>query len=112
MRGLAAELAICVAACGRVAFDPLADAGPVITGCPGLRVAVGRQYTCAVRPDGTLACWGDNATGQLGNGTTAPSVTPVEVSLPGPVRRVAASVNTTCALLEDGRLFCWGYNSL
>jgi alpha-tubulin suppressor-like RCC1 family protein len=29
------------------------------------RVAVGSSHVCAVRTDGSLACWGDNTYGQL-----------------------------------------------
>jgi alpha-tubulin suppressor-like RCC1 family protein len=33
-------------------------------------VAVGLDYTCARKTDGTLWCWGYNSYGQLGDGTT------------------------------------------
>ncbi|MBA2698494.1 MAG: hypothetical protein H0U61_06925 [Nocardioidaceae bacterium] len=41
--------------------------------------AVGTGHSCAVRTDGTAWCWGSNLTGQLGNGTTEDSSTPVRV---------------------------------
>jgi len=74
-------------------------------------VAAGQFHTCAARADGTLHCWGRNAEGQLGNGTTAPGkIAPLVVGMnyKGPV---AAGVNHTCAIKQDGSLQCWGRNS-
>jgi len=97
MRALA--IAIVAIGCGRIDFDPL-DNGSVITGCPGARAVVGKEHTCAVRADGTLACWGDNGYGQLGDGTNTASLTPVEVVLPGTVAHAAAGAGNTCAQLR------------
>jgi alpha-tubulin suppressor-like RCC1 family protein len=51
----------------------------------GMRVAhvsAGEAHTCALEQDGTLWCWGSNATGQLGDGTTTDSASPLQVLLP------------------------------
>jgi alpha-tubulin suppressor-like RCC1 family protein len=48
-----------------------------LSGITGL--AVGGNYTCARRADGSGACWGRNA-GQLGNGGTADSAVPVPIA--------------------------------
>jgi alpha-tubulin suppressor-like RCC1 family protein len=42
-------------------------------------MALGINHTCAVMADTTVQCWGNNGFGQLGNGTTASSLTPVTV---------------------------------
>jgi alpha-tubulin suppressor-like RCC1 family protein len=74
--------------------------------------AGGLQHTCIVRMVGTVSCWGANANGQLGNGTTVPSLTPVDVmgGVAG-VTTLAAGNNYTCAQLASS-VACWGQDSL
>ena len=43
-------------------------------------VAAGREHACAIQQDGRGACWGKNATGQLGNGSTAAAAGPATVA--------------------------------
>jgi alpha-tubulin suppressor-like RCC1 family protein len=69
---------------------------------------------CALRVDGTARCWGDNSSGQLGDGTTTPSATPVPVvgltgANEGP--KVATGMYHGCGLRSDGTVKCWGDNS-
>ena len=74
-------------------------------------VSAGWGYTCAVKADGTVWCWGDNGYGQLGDGTTADSPVPVQVS--GQVTgwaAVSAGAIHTCAVKVDHALWCWGDN--
>ena len=47
-------------------------------------VSSGGGGSCTLMPDQTIWCWGSNATGQLGNGTTQGSMTPVKVSTSAP----------------------------
>src|SRR3989475_9944106 len=49
-------------------------AGPVAGGLPFTALTAGSNFACAVTPSGTAYCWGG---GQLGNGSTAGSATPV-----------------------------------
>lgn len=74
-------------------------------------VTAGQWHACARKGDGTLWCWGRGAYGQLGNGTTSPTTSPVQVtSLGTGVVDVAAGENHTCARKGDGTLWCWGDN--
>jgi alpha-tubulin suppressor-like RCC1 family protein len=88
---------------------------PVLGGGGGASardIAAGRNHTCAVRADGTVACWGANDSGQLGIGTTDPQLSPVTVSsLTDPAVAIAAGESHTCALVASGTVRCWGLNS-
>lgn len=81
------------------------------------RVSAGGNYTCAVKTDGTLWCWGITNDGRLGNGATTgqgcyrsecePS--PMQVtSLGASAVRVSAAWRAACARKIDGTLWCWG----
>ncbi|MCZ6688834.1 MAG: chromosome condensation regulator RCC1 [Planctomycetota bacterium] len=80
-------------------------------------VQAGDSHTVALLGDGTVRTWGSNFYGQLGDGTIARSLTPVQVvDPPGPtgfladVTAVSADESHTMALLGDGTLRAWGWN--
>jgi alpha-tubulin suppressor-like RCC1 family protein len=82
-----------------------------VTGLPGKAeaIAAGDQHTCALIADGSIVCWGANASGQLGNGSRLHTAIPVKVNrLSSPAVRISAGGAHTCALLEDGEVECWG----
>ena len=61
----------------------------------------GVQTWCVVLADGDVECWGNNEFGQLGDGTTNASATPVRVlGLPGPVSEVSVGSGSPCALVR------------
>lgn len=45
-----------------------------------IAIAAGSEHTCAFTPDGTIACWGANFAGQLGDGTNVKRNTPLGVT--------------------------------
>jgi alpha-tubulin suppressor-like RCC1 family protein len=74
------------------------------------QLALGWFHSCARLGDGTVKCWGDNGVGQLGDGTTTNSSTPVAVQgLSGAVEIAAGGLHS-CARLGDGTVKCWGNN--
>jgi len=83
---------------------------------PGLTnvtaIAVGGQHTCALISDGTVKCWGLNASGQVGNNSTNDATSPTSVSgLPAGIVAIAAGSQHTCAVSGAGGLYCWGLNA-
>ena len=74
-------------------------------------IATGESHSCALLSGGTVECWGDNLSGQLGNNSTANSETPVAVTgLDGIVTAIAAGEYHTCAVISGGEVECWGAN--
>ena len=76
-------------------------------------VSAGANHTCAHGNDGKVYCWGDNESGQLGDGTdTIERFTPVVVQAPEGVELsgVSAGYWHTCADGSDGKVYCWGDN--
>ena len=65
----------------------------------------------AVTVDGTLWSWGDNSSGQLGDGTTVDHASPRRVPGLSDVIGVAASYGVAYALTSDGTVWSWGLNS-
>ncbi len=45
------------------------------------RIALGGFHSCAILTSSILKCWGKNSSGQLGNGSTRNSLTPLEIKL-------------------------------
>jgi alpha-tubulin suppressor-like RCC1 family protein len=77
-------------------------------------IATGAVNTCAI-VNGGVQCWGDNNTGQLGDGTTNSSAVPIAVSgLTTGVTALAVSSFDACAVVGSGAsssVKCWGDNS-
>lgn len=80
-------------------------------------VAVGTGNTCAIASS-QLYCWGDNAYGQLGNGSTGGTVTSPQLVSALSSRKIThfalsqgtAASKSACAI-ADGITYCWGSNS-
>ncbi len=71
----------------------------------------GNWHNCALIDSGGVVCWGENYEGELGDGTTKTSFSPVQVSgLDSGVMALASGELHTCALTADA-VKCWGSNS-
>jgi alpha-tubulin suppressor-like RCC1 family protein len=74
-------------------------------------VDAGDAHTCGISyPDNTVWCWGVNASGQLGDGTTTQRLVPVAVLGGRRFHRVSAGGSHTCGVTTAGPAFCWGSN--
>jgi alpha-tubulin suppressor-like RCC1 family protein len=73
-------------------------------------IAAGYDHAVAMKTDGTVWTWGGNSNGQLGNGTTTGSVTPMQVSGMSGVAAIAAGEKDTVILKIDSTVWAWGYN--
>ncbi len=73
-----------------------------------IAAGAGADHSVALGQDGTVYAWGDNAGGELGNGTITGSRTPKVVRGLGPATAIAAGYAHTLALLADGTVRAWG----
>jgi alpha-tubulin suppressor-like RCC1 family protein len=71
-------------------------------------LSAGGAHACGVTTAGIAYCWGENDRGQLGNGTTQTSESPVRVATDVRFRNVTTGFAHTCGLAMDGRAYCWG----
>ncbi|HVR85923.1 MAG TPA: RCC1 repeat-containing protein, partial [Planctomycetota bacterium] len=89
----------------------LGSPSPVSTLAGVIAIAAGGNHSLALKSDGTVWGWGDNSAGQLGNGTTTLSPTPVQVSMLTGIIAIAAGENHSLALTSDGYVWAWGLNT-
>jgi alpha-tubulin suppressor-like RCC1 family protein len=87
----------------------------VVGGLSFATISAGIGYTCALTTGGAAYCWGYNASGQLGDGTTTERDSPVAVL--GSMTFVSVSTGGdaagnghACGLTASGAAYCWGAN--
>jgi len=80
-------------------------------------ISSGDYFTCAlIESDGSVKCWGNNSSGELGNGENTDSPVPVtvldETGLSTLTNIISISGGTyhTCAVTNTGAAYCWGDN--
>ncbi len=76
-----------------------------------VQVAAGGAFGVARKSNGTVWTWGNNASGQLGDGTTTDRSTPAQVPGLSNVRAVAAGDAFVVAIKNDGSVWAWGNNA-
>lgn len=89
-------------------------------GRTAVQLAAGLSHTCALLDDDTVKCWGNNAFGQLGQGSqfnrgddqleTGSYLSAIQLGTGRTARSIAAGYQHTCALLDDDSVKCWGQN--
>jgi alpha-tubulin suppressor-like RCC1 family protein len=107
--GLCATMAFFLLAALALAGLPAAAqaaSGPeeAARGAPLVRetISAGWRHICAIRTDGTVACWGRQEENDYGQ-ATPPA---------GTFTQVSAGAMHTCGLRSDGTVACWGANDL
>ncbi|MBL8956678.1 MAG: hypothetical protein JNK82_38245 [Myxococcaceae bacterium] len=69
---------------------------------------LGKTHSCAQRASGQPVCWGDNAQGQVGDGTMMSRNTPTPVMLPGVSGSRVTAGALSCLLRDERGVSCWG----
>jgi alpha-tubulin suppressor-like RCC1 family protein len=74
-------------------------------------LTTGYADSCAIGNNGKAYCWGSGTSGQLGNGGSSDSSTPVQVTLPSGVTSwtaINSGTSFSCAIGNNGKAYCWG----
>lgn len=74
-------------------------------------IALGWSFSCALDAAGRVMCWGENASGQLGNGTRDERRKPTAVRADLPFVAITAGSGHACGLTAAGEAYCWGRNT-
>ncbi len=101
----------------KIVFEITAAIPGVVPGdCGHGTIAGGRQHTVALKSNSTVWAWGNNEDGQLGDGTTDDSNTPVRVAGPDSIGCIADIIAIATkeyhvvVLRSDGTVWTWGLN--
>lgn len=74
-------------------------------------VSAGGWSTCGTTATGTAYCWGDNAFGQVGDGTITTRVQPTVVTGGLQLAQVSTTWGRACGVTPTGQVWCWGENA-
>lgn len=91
-------------------WTPSSSTPVQVSGLSGVTaISAGGGHSLALKPDGTVWAWGENGSGQLGNGTNRGSWTlPAQVSGLTGVTAISAGGSHSFALKTDGTVWAWG----
>jgi alpha-tubulin suppressor-like RCC1 family protein len=105
---------------GPVGDDELpSSVPPVDIGGKALAITAGGSHVCAIREGGSVLCWGNAASGQLGYGNkdtigdneTPASAGSVDIGAGRTARAIVAGGSHTCTILDTGAVVCWGFGA-
>ena len=85
----------------------------VVSGIDAKKLWAGKDHACAVRKDGSVACWGAGFLGQIGDGqpramASTPTPSPTTVSGITNAIGVGTGGNHSCSPTATGLILCWG----
>jgi len=100
---------------GRGSPNPMAVSSPQrIDGNPEIvQLSSGYTHVSGLTSDGQVLTWGNNFTGQVGDGTHGVvnfRFSPTAAETEARFSSVGAGNDHTCALTEHGEVWCWGRN--
>lgn len=87
--------------------EPVAVRG----GLSFVQLTAGDSHTCGLTIDSRAYCWGYNAEGSVGDGSTVDRLSPAAVEGGLTFDTLSAGAGHTCGITDEGRVHCWGYNS-
>src|SRR5918995_4218276 len=113
---LVAGLVATLAGCGEEAQSPAAPEPALLatsstTALTFRQMSAGHNHTCAVTLENLAYCWGFNAVGQLGDGTTSDRFLPVRVAGALQFSHVSVGMEHSCGVTLQNVAFCWGRNA-
>src|SRR5829696_5427142 len=100
--------------------EPATELAALASGALAFRMlSSGGSHVCGVTTDERAYCWGENNSGQLGNGlndvqncnTTPCNPRPVAVLGGLRFRQLSAGFLHSCGLTTGAQVYCWGRNS-
>jgi alpha-tubulin suppressor-like RCC1 family protein len=78
---------------------------------PSSNIGGMHKSVCTIVSNGTIECWGDNTSGQLGGGSNATEPVPINY-IAGTWQYLfnGGAGDHMCAIKSNGTLWCWGHN--
>ena len=78
------------------------------------QISAGAKHVCVLMQNSSVACWGDNGYGQLGDGSTTDRITPDFTNQitngVAEVIEISSHADMSCVLLDNNSVMCWGGN--
>lgn len=75
-----------------------------------IAIASGDNFHLALKNDGTVWAWGENSSGQLGDGTLDSKLEPIQIPDLKKITEISAGPETSFAIGEDDQIYGWGNN--